>query len=1104
VAESQLRPARLGTRGFFGREHELRELQAAMDEAAAGYGRLLLVAGEPGIGKTRLAEELAAYATSMGARVLWGSCWEGDGAPAFWPWIQVLRVYIRDRDTAVLQRELGSGAADVARLVPELAQRNPELLPPPPLESEQARFRLFDAVTAAFGRAADAQPFLFILDDLQWADRPSLLLLRFLAGELHAARILVLGAYRDVELGHAHPVSELLGELTSEHRRAILSGLPASEVGRLVTQVAEEQPDPEIVAMVQEATGGNPFFVRELTELLTSQGQLHRTATRGRGVPGIPPGIREVVDRRLRQLSDGCAELLSAAAVIGQEFDLELLEPLVDLSREHQLQLLTEAIAARLVEGLPGATRRHRFVHALVREVCYERLPVPQRARLHRLAGEAIEQRYRDNLEGRLAELAHHFLQSTVVDGTTSKAVDYTDRAGRRALALLAYEEAADHFMRALQLLEVSAPEGVGRRCEVLLALGAAQMATSDVTAARETYGQAAVLAKGIGARELLAQAALGLGVDPIGFVDDFEVRVLEEALELLSEDDGVLRARVSARLAKALRFTSLVERRRALSEQAVAMARRIGDPATLAAVLHEQHFAMWGVANPAERLAIATEVIELAERYGDRSLALQGHAMRTGNLLELGDLQGLEIEIDTYDRKTVELHQLYYRWHIPLLRASQAALAGRFAEAERLAAEGHALGLRAQNQAIAVFVPVVLGMIRFAQGRFHELEALLRQQVEQYPSLPEWRGALAYALAEADRLEEARVEFERLAADDFGGLPRDVTWVGGLAFCALTCRLLEDQQHAATLYELLVPHAGFNVRVSRIGIGSMGAVDHYLGLLAATMGRLDDAIRHFEAAMQLNARMGAASYLANSRYQYARALQARGTSDEQQLADDQMGRAIASATAIGIELQLRRSEASRAAAQPEPLHGAFSKEGEYWTIGYQGHVIRLRETIGLAYLVRLIAEPRREFHALDLAVWTSGGAAGPASSFQEGEELLDQQAKAAYRQRIAELNEEIEEAQGWGDTERVARARREIDAISEQLAAAVGLGGRDRRAASEAERARVSVTKALKSAIRRIATQDAELGEHLAHSVKTGTFVAYDPDPAISISWAV
>jgi tetratricopeptide (TPR) repeat protein len=1104
VAEQQLRPARSGTRGFFGREHELRELRAAMDEAAAGYGRLMLVAGEPGIGKTRLAEELAAYATGVGARVLWGSCWEGDGAPAFWPWIQVLRVYVRDRDIAILQRELGSGAADVARLVPELAQRYPELPPPPPLESEQARFRLFDAVTAAFGRAADAQPFLFILDDLQWADRPSLLLLRFLAGELHADRILVLGAYRDVELGHAHPVSELLGELTSGHRRAVLTGLAASEVGRLVTQVAAEQPDPEIVAMVQEATGGNPFFVRQLTELLASQGRLHRTAARDRGVPGIPPGIREVVDRRLRQLSDPCAELLSAAAVLGQEFDLELVEPLVDLSRDQQLQLLTEASGARLVDESPGATRRYRFVHALVREVCYERLPVPQRARLHRLAGEAMEERYRDNLEGRLAELAHHFLQSAVVDGTTGKAVDYAERAGRRALALLAYEEATDHLLRVLQLLDVSAPTEVGRRCEVLLALGAAQMASSDIAAARESYGQAAVLAKRIGARELLARAALGLGVDPIGFVDDLEVRVLEEALELLSDDDSVMRARVLARLAKALRFSPLVERRRALSEQAVAMARRIGDPATLAPVLHEQHLAMWGGANPAERLTIATEVIEVAERYGDRSLALQGHAMRTGDLLELGDLQGLEMEIETYDRKTVELHQLYYRWHIPLLRASQAALAGRFAEAERLAAEGHALGVRAQNQAIAVFVPVVIGMIRFAQGRFHELEALLREQVDQYPSLPEWRGALAYALAEADRREEARVVFERLAADDFGRLPRDVIWVGGLAFCALTCSLLEDQERAATLYELLLPHAGFNVRVSRIGIGSMGAVEHYLGLLAATMGHLDGAVRHFEAAMRLNARMGAACYLANSRYQYARVLRARGASGHHELADDHMGRAIASATALGIELQLRRPDAAREAAQPEPLHGAFSKEGEYWTIGYQGHVIRLRESIGLAYLVRLIAEPRREFHALDLAVWTSGGAAGSAPSLQEGEELLDQQARAAYRHRIAELTEELEEAQGWGDTERAARARHEIDAITEQLAAAVGLGGRDRRAASEAERARVSVTKALKSAIRRIAAQDAELGEHLAHSVKTGTFVAYDPDPAVSISWAV
>jgi DNA-binding CsgD family transcriptional regulator len=467
-------------------------------------------------------------------------------------------------------------------------------------------------------------------------------------------------------------------------------------------------------------------------------------------------------------------------------------------------------------------------------------------------------------------------------------------------MALLAYEEAAEHFERALQALDVVAPDAAARRGELLLALGQARMAASEIPAARAAYEQVASLARGSGAPELLARAALGLGLEfTAGIVDELEVRLLEEARRGLPATDEPLRARVLARLAKALLFTPDHDRRLALSEEAVAIARRVGDPATLAAVLYDRHVAIWGFANAGERLAIATEVIELAERHGDRSLALQGRALRMGNLLELGEVAALRGEIDRYDRTTRELHQLQYLWHVPLLRATLAALVGRFDEAERLAVEGRALGERAQHQGIAVFFPTVMLMIRYLQGRFAEL-ADAPAFVERFPSIPAFRSAYAHALWETGRADEARREFEQLALDDFAGLPRDFTRATTLSSLAFTCAALGDAPRAAVLYALLLPFAPYNVRTTRIGIVCFGSAAHYLGLLAATRQCLDDAARQFEAALAMNARLGSPPFLAISQYELARVLVERGGPGDRDRARALLDQALATAGSLG------------------------------------------------------------------------------------------------------------------------------------------------------------------------------------------------------------
>jgi predicted ATPase len=526
----------------------------------------------------------------------------------------------------------------VAQLLPELAEVMPGLEPPPSLDPETARFRLFDAVASFLRRAARTNGLVVVLDDLHWADRSSLLL-EFVARVLADSRLLLIGTYRDVEVSRHDPLNDTLAELIRQPvtSRLVLRGLSEAEVARCIAAVAGTEPAPEVIAAVHTQSEGNPFFVGEIARLLVSEDRLG-----GQGHLGlsIPEGVREVIDRRLNRLTESCNRLLAVAAVEGRDFDLNVVSQVAKLPGVKVLEELDEAADAHLVTETASGPGRYRFAHALVREVVYAGLRVTERAQLHHLVGEAIERRAQPDLDARLAELAHHFLQGAPI-GDADKAVEYATRAGHLALDLLAYEEAAGHFERALKALELAHPGDGHQRCELLLLLGQAQRAASNLTAARASYEQAATVAKRIGAADPLARAALGLGVEfTVGVVDDVEIRLLEEALTALGETDSVLRARVLARLAKALLWTRQEDRRAALSEQAVQVARRVGDPGTLAAVLHDRHMAIWGFANAEERLDITGEEIELAEGCGDRDLAVRARASRIANLLELGDIE--------------------------------------------------------------------------------------------------------------------------------------------------------------------------------------------------------------------------------------------------------------------------------------------------------------------------------------------------------------------------------------------------------------------------------------------------------------------------------
>ena len=778
--------------------------------------------------------------------------------------------------------------------------------------------------------------------------------LRFLSRELEGAGLLVVGIYRHTEVDPGHPLVALLADLTrAPGRRLLLGGLDEADVASFVAQVATVEPSPELTMAVYRQTDGNPFFVSEVVRLLASQGRLG-DAEGGSPVmaASLPEGVKAVVAERLGRLSDDCQRVLEVAAVLGRDFELRVLQPASGLEGDRLLELVEEAEAARVVGAVPGGLGRWRFAHALVREVLYEGLPAARRIRLHGRVGEALEALYMADPRPHLAELAHHFMAAAPGgEEMAARAVRVATAAGRRALELLAWEEAADLFERALAALELAELPDQQQRCQLLLALGEARMAASDVAAARAAYQQAAEVARRISAPEALARAALGLGlVATGGMVDPAEVGLLEEALVALGDAESPLRARVLARLAKALMYTPQTERRLQLSGKAVALARRLGDPATLAAVLYDHHLAIWGSEKAevaGERLAVATEVVALAERIGDRAMALRGRGLRRTDLLELGDVAGFDADLAAAERTARELRQLHYHWQLPLARACRAMLAGRLAEAEELAAQALAIGRRAGDQAVELYYHAgTIVSLRFMQGRVAETIELLQDLAARFPAITLIRAALAAALALAGRIDQARAEVERLVGDDLAALPRNPGWSWTLADVAVACYFLGDTERAARVRELLEPYADRNIVTARAGALCAGPAAYYLGLLDLTLHQPDQAVRRLQHAAKLAGRLQAPPFIALCQEGQARALLARDHPGDRQQAQTLLAEAAATAQELGAQWVGERASALlKELAAPA------------WPAGLTGREVEVLRLIAAGHSNRTIAE---------------------------------------------------------------------------------------------------------------------------------------------------
>ncbi len=887
-----------------GRGVELAYLERCWREAVDGQRKLVLLAGDAGIGKTRGAAELAARAHEEGAVVLYGRFDEETLTP-YQPVVEMLRGWSAGAPLDSLRDRLGPRAVELAILLPEFG--------PPPAdhgpaggaisgtEADAQRYRFFDAVAALIGEIGAEGPVVLVFDDLHWADRPTLQLLRHLVRSPAPRRVLFLGTYRESEISDRHPLHELIGDLRREGslRRLELGGLVESEVGELVAELASAPASAAFVHALAGETEGNPFFIEEVVRhIRDTSGALSEEVTLEEA--GVPEGVREVTARRLRRLSEPTRAVLLVASVIGREFDYDVLVSVVTQAGDELVEALEEGVEARVLREV-GHVGRYAFTHALVRATLYDSISQLRRARLHGRVGEALVALRGGDLDPHLAMLAHHFAQAAPVE-RPDRAIDFALAAARRADRMLAWEEAAQHYRAALKARELAGAVDDTVRAELLLALGASEDRAGLEDEARETFQAAIRTARQLGDSVLLTRAALGVAGpwSALSRSDPGRVALLDEALETLPDDDSPLRARLLARLSLELYYAGEPELRMSLSAEAVDIARRTGDARTLATCLDARHYALWLPENVEQRLEVAAELRRVAEETGDPELELQGAGWTIIDLMELGDIEGVDIQIAAASKLAEALHRPIWLWWTSLFRGARAQLAGEFDEAERLAQETLEIGRRGQGENALHYYAQSMFNIRREQGRLAEVEGAVRGFIELYPAIPAWRSALALLLVELERPDEARAEFEQVASGGFAAFPRDANWLIAITLMAEVCGALGDAEHARELYALLEPYAGRNVIVGRNATCN-GCASRLLGILASAAGEHDCAERHFDAAQKMHTAMGARPWHARTQVSYAQMLLARRAAGDVERATEMLADAVLVADALGM-----------------------------------------------------------------------------------------------------------------------------------------------------------------------------------------------------------
>jgi tetratricopeptide (TPR) repeat protein len=1057
---------------LIGRAAEMEAVSAGLAGALGGRGCAYALVGEPGIGKTRLATELAERAASVGFAVHWGRAWETGGAPAYWPWRQLLES---------MQPALAQSAPQGPLALLWGHQRSGDFSTSDP---GQARFELFDAVVRVLREHSQRQPTLCVLEDLHAADVSSVELAVFATAALSGSRWAWVMTSRDAEARDA-PSRDALARLMRRASTLALRRLSLEEAGALVRRSVPGADAAQIESLFH-STSGNPLFLAEtLRDVSAGRGWEQGPA----GQVPIAEGVALVVRERLRRLGPAEREALEAGAIIGREVPLELLASVLGRAAADVRLLGLKLGNAGL--WLPLPKDRWSFSHALVRDALEEELTPERRRELHARLAQVFDEWIRSGRDEFARARAHHALEAPE---QPERVAQWVVAAAQQARAQRAYEEGVALLERALRALFL----GDERRAELLLALGWAYGDLGNAGALERTFDEAIVLARRLNSPTLFARSMLGRGsVYVFGAIRPELISGIDEALSRLPAGEISLRARLLARKASALTPAIDPEETLAIARQALATIAGSADERAVLEVAVAAGSAFGDFAVPQERIPVNTELVRRARAEGDRVLELRGLSRLVTDHLEAGDVSLADAVLLERDALAASLQHVRFRWMTPLFRSMRAMMEGRFdvcdaayAEAKELAA---ATGDDIPLRTVAVHRQLTLALQDRAEDmRAHEPELLRRLQGVVAGFGEMYR---AQSLARAGFLDAARAQLRRAVGSRFEHLGSN----NMLGVAAETAVMVGDLEVARSSRARLQRHIESNHTVGFFGLASGVPIRAVIAMVGNALGEPEETSASFEQALERTLLMGARAHEAWVRLWYGQSLLSRA-------ADAGAGREMLERSAalarelnmVGLaeraERALGPANAPPAApkASPETPRFALVAQPGGWRLERDGGALVLEDRRGLGMLARLLERAGEEVHCLELV---SGTDDAERPSETDAGEMLDEQAKRAYRRRIEQLTEQIGDSDERGDVEGAERARMELESLTRELSRAVGLGGRTRRAGSAAERARVTAQRRLREAIKRIGELDAEIGRHLERTVRTGTFCAYEPN---------